>query len=171
MELCKFDLRIYKNVQNNESEAFFQNITVEGCVTKLKQAGMVTLLRFLYKIFSTLTGAASMRTPVQLYLFSKSSVFEKSSPSRPPHSMKNPPFCLKMIAEFSVLISQNFKPCFEIHLKMPATGLLNGPESRRCLRCTAFPWVLQATTNSSSRAQPKLDFLGPVCLNTQLNST
>ena len=71
----------------------FQYLTVEGCVAKLKQAGMVTLLRFFFRIFSTQTGAASIRTPVQLYLFSKSSVLEKSSPSRPPHSMKVPPCC------------------------------------------------------------------------------
>jgi hypothetical protein len=50
--------------------------TVDGRLSKLKQAGIVILFRFFCNIFSTLTGAASMRIPVQLCFASRSNELE-----------------------------------------------------------------------------------------------
>jgi hypothetical protein len=68
-------------------------LTIMGYGSMLKQLGDKYAFLFFASIFTKLRGSASTSSPLQLRWRSKYKVFERVSPSKAPHSTKNPSRC------------------------------------------------------------------------------
>jgi hypothetical protein len=71
----------------------------------LKQVGANHDFLILLTTLRKFEGSASTKSPCQFRCLSKNSVFERVSPSRAPHSTKNPPVCTQnyKLKNFGVL--------------------------------------------------------------------
>jgi len=69
-----------------------RKFTMSGYRFMLRQVGANHALRFFSTTSWKLDGSASTKSPSQPIYFSRYSVLERVSPSRAPHSIKNPFF-------------------------------------------------------------------------------